>query len=65
MRSKFTFPGRNGKYSLFEYWAGLFSGADGEFINSQTGRPIYVFDGHWWSQNVDSENGNYDYLLGT
>ena len=64
MRSKFTFPGRGDKYSQFQYQASLFAGVDGEFIDNQSGRPIYVFDGHWWSQNVDWENGNYDYLLG-
>lgn len=58
----FDFPGRNGKYSSFRWNKHHFSGVD---WNSLTGMSaIFKLNGHRWSNKVDDENGNYDYLMG-
>jgi alpha-amylase len=58
----FDCPGRNGKYSSFRWNKNHFSGVD---WNGLTGmRAIFKLNGHRWSQKVDDENGNYDYLMG-
>ena len=60
--SKFTFPGRNGKYDDSVWDHSDFSGCD---IDERTGKHgVFLFDGAKWSDKVDDENGNYDYLLG-
>ncbi len=60
--TKFTFPGRNGKYSDFIWDHTCFDGTD---YDAGTGRSaVYRFAGKAWDSAVDSENGNYDYLMG-
>lgn len=57
----FTFPGRKGKYSDFEWHWYHFVGTDWD---DKTGtEAIFRFRGKHWHK-VDRENGNFDYLMG-
>lgn len=58
----FFFPGRNKKYSDFEWHWYHFKGTDWDAIRDEEG--IYKFFGKEWSKHVDKENGNFDYLMG-
>lgn len=59
----FVFPGRNGKYSSFEWTDDHFSAVD---YNAHTGSGDFIFKilNHGFSNKVAKENGNYDYLMG-
>ena len=60
--TKFTFPERKHKYSDFEWNWTHFSGID---YNNETGeQAIFKFKDKKWSQTVDEEFGNFDYLMG-
>lgn len=60
--TKFTFPGRNHKYSSFEWNWTHFSGID---YNNETGEhAIFKFKDKEWNGLVDEEYGNFDYLMG-
>ncbi len=59
---KFTFPGRNGKYSDFLWNARCFNGVDRDERNQENG--VFLLDGKSWDNNVDTENANFDYLMG-
>ena len=60
--TKFTFPGRKGKYSDFDWNWTHFDGID---YNNETGEhAIFKFKDKDWSNAVDEEFGNYDYLMG-
>ena len=60
--TKFTFPGRNGKYSDRIWTAENFSGTD---LDQATGsKSVYLFRGKKWNDETDSENVNFDYLMG-
>ena len=61
--SKFTFPGRNGKYSDFVWDHRHFSGTDWA-ENEENGDHIYRFLGKRWKKDTDPEKGNFDYLMG-
>lgn len=61
--SKFTFPGRNGKYSDFTWNHTHFTGTDWDENTRRTDR-IYRFAGKEWDRDTDPEKGNYDYLMG-
>ncbi len=61
--SKFTFPGRKGKYSSFTWNHTHFSGTDWD-EKSQSGDLIYRFTGKKWDPDTDPEKGNFDYLMG-
>ena len=61
--SKFTFPGRKGKYSGFIWNHTHFTGADWDEISREKGK-IYRFAGKSWETDTDPENGNFDYLMG-
>lgn len=63
VKSRFTFPGRKGKYSQFIWDHTHFSGTDRNEESSDTDK-IYLFKGKQWQQDTDSENGNFDYLMG-
>lgn len=59
----FNFPGRKSKYSDFEWHYIHFTGTD---YDQATGKKaIYLIEGEGksWGKGVDSENGNYDYLM--
>jgi len=63
--TKFTFPGRKGKYSKFVWGWQHFTGTD---YDQKTGKSsIYriVGENKSFSENVDQEFGNYDYLMFT
>lgn len=60
--TKFTFPGRNHKYSDFEWNWTHFDGID---YNSRTNEvALYKLKNKTWQMDVDKEHGNYDYLMG-
>ena len=61
--TKFTFPGRNKKYSEFEWNYTLFSGVDYDNLTGKTAIYKIVGENKGWAENVDSELGNYDYLM--
>ncbi|MBS6185015.1 MAG: alpha-amylase, partial [Clostridium celatum] len=60
--TKFTFPGRNNKYSSFKWDWNAFDGID--YDDKTKRNSIYKFLTKEWSNRVDKENGNYDYLMG-
>lgn len=60
--TKFTFPGRNGKYDDFTWDHTCFDGTDFDASTNRTA--IFRFSDKTWDSEVDSENGNYDYLMG-
>ena len=60
--TKFDFPGRNGKYSEFHWNASHYSGTDWDEAGKRNG--IFRFDGKNWNRETDTENANYDYLMG-
>ena len=61
--SRFTFPGRAGKYSKFVWDHSCFTGTDWDEDSRETGN-IYRFTGKQWAPETDPENGNFDYLMG-
>ncbi len=60
--TKYTFPGRGDKYSSFKWDWTDFHGVDWDETRKQSA--IYKFYGKHWDNEVDTENGNYDYLMG-
>ena len=60
--TKYTFPGRNGKYSDFQWNWTHFHGVDWDDRNKTNS--IFKFYGKRWDEDVDKENGNFDYLMG-
>lgn len=60
--TKYTFPGRGDTYSNFKWNWTHFHGIDWDEESKKTA--IYKFYGKHWDENVDKENGNYDYLMG-
>ena len=61
--SRFTFPGRKGKYSKFTWNHNHFTGTDWD-ENTKVKDLIYRFTGKEWDPDTDPELGNYDYLMG-
>lgn len=61
--TKFTFPGRKGKYSKFTWNWNHFDGIDWDQEACKSA--IYKFVGKNFDADVDDENGNYDYLMGS
>lgn len=60
--TKYIFPGRNNVYSDFKWNWTHFHGIDWDEATGTAA--IYKFYGKHWDENVDKENGNYDYLMG-
>lgn len=60
--TRFTFPGRGGKYSDFQWDWTCFDGVDWD--DRRDASAVYQFQGKDWDDQVDGENGNYDYLMG-
>ena len=61
--TKFTFPGRNKKYSAFIWDYQCFTGVDNV---GQDGENIYKIlngNGELWQDVVGNEKGNYDFLM--
>lgn len=61
--TKFTFPGRQGKYSEFQWNFNHFSGVDFDQLSGKTGIYKILGDNKGWSWSVVGENGNFDYLM--
>jgi len=62
--TKFTFPGRKGKYSDFIWDYHCFSGVDFDNKTKETAIYSILNDyGEGWEDVVDEEKGNYDYLM--
>lgn len=61
--TKYTFPGRNGKYSDFQWDHSCFSGTDVPGNNG--GFDLIVFDGKEWNPKVSREKGNFDFIMGS
>ena len=55
----YNFKGRNNKYSDFKWNYNHFNGTDWDESGRKNG--VFRFSGKKWDQNVDAENGNYDY----
>lgn len=62
VRTVFTFPGRNGKYSTFTWNKNHFNGIDRNELLYTEG--ILKIQPHTWNLKVSREKGNYDYLMG-
>lgn len=60
--TKFTFPGRKGKYSDFTWNWTHFDGIDWDQEHFK--KSLYKFAGKEWNQGVDEQYDNYDYLMG-
>lgn len=60
--TKYTFPGRNHKYSDFEWNWTHFNGID--YAENTKENAIFKFKNKDWNEYVDEEFGNYDYLMG-
>lgn len=58
----FTFPGREGKYSTFQWNKSHFDGVDWDATSKR--KSVFKLEGKNWDSEVDGENGNYDYLMG-
>jgi len=61
--SRFTFPGRRGRYSAFTWDHTHFTGTDWD-EDTKTTDQIYRFTGKRWDPDTDPEKGNFDYLMG-
>lgn len=62
--TRYRFPGRADKFSDFHWDWRCFHGTDWDESTHEPG--VYLFDGKHWDEDVDkSENGNYDYLMGS
>ncbi len=62
--TKFTFPGRRGKYSKFIWDFTCFSGVDYDNLSGETG--VYCLlnpHGDDWEEVTSKEKGNFDYLM--
>ncbi len=64
--TRFTFPGRQGKYSEFVWDKQCFSGVDLIERPDETGvfRLMNEYGEGQWNDEVDDELGNFDYLMG-
>lgn len=64
--TKFTFPGRKGKYSTFIWDKQCFTGVD--YAKNKNESAIFSIMneyGEGWEDVLDDEKGNYDYLMYT
>ncbi len=60
--TRYTFPGRKGKYSGFCWDHRHFTGTDWDDAAKEPG--VFRIVGKNWAADVDGEKGNYDYLMG-
>lgn len=58
----FTFPHRHDKYSDFHWDWRYFNGIDYDILTKR--HTTFLFEDKNWNQEVDDENGNFDYLMG-
>ena len=64
--TKYTFPVRGGQYSKFVWDYKCFSGVDHIENPDEDGifKVVNDYTGEGWSEQVDGEMGNFDYLMG-
>ena len=62
--TRFSFPGRNGRYSSFQWSARHFDAVDYDHRNPAEKNTVYLFDGKQFDDQVALENGNFSYLMG-
>ena len=60
--TRFTFPGRGGALDDFEWDYHCFKAVDYDVSHERSG--VFLLDGKHWDEDVDHENGNFDYLMG-
>lgn len=60
----FTFPGRNGKYSSFQWRWQHFTACDYDVNQPDRTGDVLLFDGKEFDDEVDLEKGSFDYLMG-
>ncbi|MGG3234953.1 alpha-amylase [Priestia flexa] len=61
--TKFTFNGRNNKYSDFQWNFTHFNGTDYDAKEDRSGIFKILGENKKWNEEVDQEFGNYDYLM--
>ncbi len=61
--TKFTFPGRAGKYSDFTWHWYHFTGVDYDNKNQETAIFRILGENKGWAYGVSGEKGNFDYLM--
>ncbi|KAK9762920.1 hypothetical protein K7432_010863 [Basidiobolus ranarum] len=61
--TKFTYPGRGKKYSQFKWNFNHFTGVDWNEELHKSSIYRIMGNGKYWSDQVDKEYGNYDYLM--
>lgn len=61
--TKFYFPGRGDKYSAFKWNHTHFSAIDRDELSRRSALFKIYGAGKVWSEDVDEEKGNYDYLM--
>ena len=59
----YTFPGRQGKYSEFEWHWWDFDAVDYDEFTQDSSK-VYLIEGKQFDDYVALENGNFDYLMG-
>ncbi len=62
--TKFTFPGRGGKYSNFEWNWWHFDAVDYNEYNPSDRNTVYLLEGKRFDDYVALEKGNFAYLMG-
>ena len=65
--TRYTFPARSGQYSEFVWDHRCFSGVDHIENPDEDGifKIVNDYTAEGWNDQVDSENGNFDYLMGS
>lgn len=58
----YNFPGRAGTYDDFTWNYHMFKAVDYDKSHEREG--IFLLEGKHWDEDVDHENGNFDYLMG-
>ena len=63
--TQFNFPGRQNTYSDFKWHWYHFTGVDYDALHNETGIYMILGNNKGWAnqENIDQENGNYDYLM--
>jgi alpha-amylase len=60
----YRFPGRQGKYSAFEWQARHFDAVDYDELNPDASSVVYLLEGKAFDSEVALERGNFSYLMG-
>ena len=62
--TRFTFPGRRGKYSDFTWRAEHFDAVDYDKYRPEEKNTVYLLQGKQFDRDVALELGNFDFLMG-